>query len=56
MKLKERIKALEPELIRLRRDFHRHPELGFQEFKSQEKILNFLKALGLSPKRPAAQG
>jgi amidohydrolase len=56
MNFKDRIKALEPELISLRRDFHRHPELGFQEFRTQEKIICFLKELGLSPEKTAGTG
>jgi amidohydrolase len=31
----------------LRRDFHRHPELGFQEFRTAQKVAGQLRALGL---------
>ncbi|WP_396954650.1 N-acetyldiaminopimelate deacetylase [Neobacillus sp. YIM B06451] len=31
--------------IRIRRDLHRIPELGFQEYKTQEYLLNFLAGL-----------
>lgn len=31
------------ELIAIRRDLHRIPELGFQEFKTQQYLLNVLK-------------
>jgi amidohydrolase len=31
----------------LRRDFHRHPELGFQEFRTAQKVAGELRALGL---------
>ena len=34
-------------LRRIRRDFHRHPELGFQEKRTKRKIANYLKELGL---------
>ncbi|MFB0972818.1 MAG: amidohydrolase [Neofamilia sp.] len=48
------------ELIILRRHFHMYPELGFQEFKTQEYIVNYLvnylENLGLSPKRMAKTG
>jgi amidohydrolase len=37
------------ELIRLRRDFHRHPELGFQEKRTAGVIAEFLGGLGLDP-------
>ena len=40
--------ALQTEnLRRIRRDFHRHPELGFQEKRTKRKIANYLKELGL---------
>ncbi len=39
--------ALESELIARRRDFHRHPELGFQEYRTAEIVANELNALGL---------
>ena len=39
---------LKPEnLAEIRRDFHRFPELGFQEKRTKEKIANYLKELGL---------
>ncbi len=37
------------ELTRLRRDFHRHPELGFQEKRTAGVIAEFLGGLGLMP-------
>lgn len=48
MKINERIDALNDELIALRRDFHQHPELGLQEFRTSEKIATFLKDCGLA--------
>ena len=39
---------LKPEnLAEIRRDFHRFPELGFQEKRTKEKIASYLKELGL---------
>ena len=39
---------LKPEnLAEIRRDFHRFPELGFQEKRTKEKISTYLKELGL---------
>ena len=39
---------LKPEnLVEIRRDFHRFPELGFQEKRTKEKIASYLKELGL---------
>ncbi len=37
------------ELTRLRRDFHRHPELGFQEKRTAGVVAEFLGGLGLTP-------
>ena len=34
------------ELIRLRRHFHRHPELGLQEFETSAFIQEYLGKLG----------
>ncbi len=35
------------DLVRLRRDFHRHPELGFQEKRTAGVVAKYLTALGL---------
>ena len=34
------------EMIKIRKDFHMYPEGGFEEFKTSEKIINFLKENG----------
>lgn len=34
----DRVSAIFPDTSALRRDFHRHPELGFQEFQTAERI------------------
>jgi len=44
------------ELIALRRDFHRHPELGFEEHRTAAVIEAYLKDLGLAPRRVAGTG
>lgn len=43
----EQAKALEEFIISFRHDLHMHPELGFQEFRTTEKIEEELKKLGL---------
>ncbi|TXE07877.1 amidohydrolase [Gelidibacter salicanalis] len=41
------LKAVEARVIEWRRDFHEHPELSNQEFKTAEKIAAHLKSLGM---------
>ncbi|MEN8210345.1 MAG: amidohydrolase [Thermodesulfobacteriota bacterium] len=55
-KIKERIKSLEPEIIKLRRDFHMFPELGFEEFETAKKIESWLQTSGFETKRVAKTG
>jgi len=38
------------ELVKIRRDFHRHPEVSGQEAVTSEKIANYLNSLGLDVK------
>jgi amidohydrolase len=40
------VEKLVPNLIELRRDFHRHPELGFQEERTASVVAERLKLLG----------
>jgi len=54
--IKNQIKNLEQEIIDLRRDFHMYPELGFQEFKSAEKVEAYLQNLGFKTNRVAKTG
>lgn len=46
-KINDDIEKLSDELIDLRRDFHQHPELGFNEFRTSKKVADYLKAIGL---------
>jgi amidohydrolase len=41
------IEALGPALIEWRRDFHRHPELGYEERRTQQVVRQFLESLGI---------
>lgn len=54
--LKEEIAVLKHELVRLRRDFHMHPELGFQEYRTSGIIKEYLEALGLETQIMARTG
>ncbi|MFD8706374.1 amidohydrolase [Kitasatospora sp. NPDC059648] len=48
--LRGRVRGLEPELIAFRRDLHRHPELGRQEFRTTNVLRDRLVAAGLEPR------
>ena len=41
------LKSLEKEIIGLRRDFHQHPELGLEEYRTSEKVTTYLENCGL---------
>ena len=47
MGLKEQTIAVEPELIELRRYFHRHAERSWEEKQTQQKIKEYLDAEGI---------
>lgn len=56
MDIKKQIEDLNEELITLRRDFHMHPELGFEEYRSQEVVMNYLEKCGLKPEKMTKTG
>ena len=41
--------TLSTQLVTWRRDLHRHPELGFEEFRTRDLILEELRIMGLEP-------
>jgi amidohydrolase len=45
------IDELEEEMIAIRRDLHRHPELAFEEVRTPELIANYLESLGIEVRR-----
>ncbi|MEZ5988986.1 MAG: amidohydrolase, partial [Planctomycetota bacterium] len=45
-------RQLSPEIIRLRRDFHAHPELSFHESRTSDVVAGYLAELGLEVVRP----
>ena len=42
------VATMEPDLVRLRRDLHRHPELAFTESRTAEVISDQRTGVGLS--------
>lgn len=48
MDIKRQVEDLMQEAIELRRDFHMYPELGYQEYRTSEKIAEYLMNLGLT--------
>ncbi|MDI9396015.1 MAG: M20 family metallopeptidase [Euryarchaeota archaeon] len=47
---------LEAWIIRLRREFHRYPELSFEEYETQKRILRILGELGIEARKIADTG
>lgn len=42
MDVKEKVREIEQEIIEIRRDFHKYPELSNQEFRTMDKICEYL--------------
>lgn len=56
MQISSKIKQYHDELIALRRDFHQHPELGFEEHRTAKVVEAYLHDLGLTTRRVAGTG
>lgn len=54
--LEQRIRELVPELTEARHDIHQHPELGFEETRTQAKVRQWLEGLGYTPRACAKTG
>lgn len=50
-KIRDDIRDLQPSLVQWRRDFHRFPELGFQEQRTSTAIAEKLTAWGIPQDR-----
>lgn len=48
--IKEKVEKEKEWLINVRRDLHKHPELGQEEFRTMEKICEYLQEMGISYK------
>ena len=54
--ISEQIETYRDELVALRRGFHKHPELGFEEYRTAKVIESYLQDLGLTTQRMAKTG
>lgn len=48
--IKQRVNAIAPSLVAIRRDIHAHPELGFDTLCTAALVRDELERLGLSPR------
>src|SRR6056297_370619 len=48
--IKKLVKKYEEEVIKIRRDLHKHPEVGFDLARTSKKVANILKELGFEVK------
>lgn len=48
--------AIKPWLVDVRRDFHRHPEFGMEEHRTQAKIIEYLKEMNIPYEKVANTG
>ncbi|MDW8802945.1 M20 family metallopeptidase [Clostridium sp. A1-XYC3] len=49
-------KEIKDELVEIRRDFHKNPELGYEEHRTSEKIKDFLRREGIEFSETAGTG
>ncbi|NIM96880.1 MAG: amidohydrolase [candidate division Zixibacteria bacterium] len=54
-KIKAISKGIFPRLVKLRREFHQYPELGFNEFRTSRRVTDELRKLGLQVKSGLAK-
>ena len=52
--LAARVAEIRDELVQVRRDLHRHPELSNREFETSRRVAEYLKACGLAPRAGVA--
>lgn len=56
MQFLDQAAAIEAEIIAVRREIHANPELGFQEIRTTDIIVNKLESLGISYRRLSPSG
>lgn len=55
MEIKEELGKIEGEIISIRRDFHRHPEVSEKEFKTRDRICSYLDQWGIEYEKNIAE-
>lgn len=55
-RIQEEIQRLEPRLIEIRRDLHMHPEIGYEEIRTSQMVVDALHRLGIEVHRMAKTG
>jgi amidohydrolase len=53
--IQRKAESVYPELVALRRDFHRHPELAFEETRTANIVAEYLRGLGLEVEEGVAK-
>jgi len=54
--IRNKIREIQPWLVEVRRDFHAHPELGRKEFRTQQKIEEYLAQSDIAHRKIAETG
>ncbi len=54
--IRSKIASITEEVIAMRRDFHAHPELGFEEHRTADIVEEYLRKLDIATKRVAHTG
>ena len=47
LNISDEVMAIREEMVAIRRDFHEHPELGFEEFRTAGIVADTLTGLGI---------
>ncbi|MEZ0326615.1 MAG: M20 family metallopeptidase [Fimbriimonas sp.] len=56
MSLRDRIASVLPQITEIRHDFHRHPELGYQEVRTSGRVVELLSGWGVEHVAGLARG
>lgn len=56
MNIKERAKELKPYAVKIRREFHMHPEPSMKEVRTSDRIMEELQAMDIECKKAAGTG